>query len=319
MQNVLLGILLFAVAIFAIRRVIPGFFWSRGCSYQDRGEYEAAEHWFLKALSFEKGIQKITGQGTGVAHVCSNLGLLYHRQRKIQEAVSMFSTAINIYTDHHRIDEAAPVYASLGKVYFDNGDLQLAEDALNKALSIYRRRTGAQEAIDTIAALLDLISERRQGSSEPTQYTNMEYGFSFTIPAEWLKQRLVHQFSSTGGQVAISHKSHKATFNVSVGPPDRPECRAKETKAGAVRDFISRAPGRIGDVAVSTSTPIGGESNTVCAEYTGQRDIRGISVRTKEGLISIIHDGLEYAIQWSATSEYEDQVKAIIASFKFEN
>lgn len=317
MEKVLLGILLIAAAILAIRRGIPGFFWSRACSHENRGEYEAAERWFLKALSFEKGMQRIIGQGIGVAHVCSSLGLLYHRQRRIQDAISMFNTATKIYTDHHRIDESAPVYASLGKVYFDSGDLQLAEDALNKALSIYGLRTGTQEAVDTTTARLDLISERRQGPCEPTQYTNTEYGFSFTIPAGWVEQRLIHQFSSTGGQVAISHKSHKATFNVSVGPPDRPEWRTKSIRANAVRDFLARAPGRIGSVAETTSTPVGGESNTVSAEYIAQRNVRGASARVKEGMISIIHNELEYAIQWSAMPGYEDQVKVIVASFKF--
>lgn len=319
MQNVLLAILLIAGAIFAIRRGIPGFFWSRACSHQDRGEYEAAERWFLKALSFEKSVQRITGQEIGVAHVCSSLGFLYHRQGRNREAITMFSTAIKIFTDRHRINESAPLYASLGKVYFDSGDLQLAEDTLNKALSIYHYRTGAQKAIGTITALLDLISERRQSPSEPTKYTNTEYGFSFTIPAEWFKQRLVPQFSSTGGQVAISHKSHKATFNVSVGPLDRLEWRAKETRASAVRDFLARAPGRIGSIEVTTSTLVGGEANTVSAEYETHDAVRGVPAKFKNGLISIVHNGLEYVIQWQGTLEYEDHVKAIIASFLFES
>lgn len=293
----IVGIMAAFLVINAVIRGIPGFFCSRAISHQDHGEYEAAEHWFLKALSFENGVQRITGQEIRVAHICSSIGFLYHQQMKIQEAINMFSTAIKILTDRHRVDESAPVYASLSKVYFDKGDLQLAEDALDKALNIYRRRTGVQEAIDTATDLLNQISERRQGPSEATQYTNSEYGFSFTIPAEWLKQRLLDQFLSTGGQVAISHRSHKATPNVSVGPPDRPEWRAKETRAGAVRDFLIRAPGRIGDVAVSTSTPVSGESNTVSAEYETETDIHCVTIRRRDGLISIIHNGLECVLQ----------------------
>lgn len=318
MENVLLIILVSAAAIFALRRGVPGLFFSQGYAYQDRGKYEAAERRFLKALSFEKSLQRVTGKGLGVAHVCSSLGFLYHRQMRIQEAISMFSTAIKIFTDHHRINESAPIYASLGKVYFDNGDLQLAEDALNKALAIYSSRTAAQEAINTTTALLDLISERRQVADQPSKYVNVEYGFSFTIPSEWLKQRLVNQFSGTGGQVAVSHRSHKATFNVSVGPPDRPELRSKEARAKAVKDYLTQVPGRIGSVAVTTSAAVGRESNTVSAEYETETDIRGVTKRRQDGLISIIHNGLEYALQWSAERDLEKQVKVIIDSFKFE-
>lgn len=318
LESVLLGILLFGVMIFAIRRGIPGLITQQGYSHQDKGEYEAAEQCFFKALSFEKAIQKITGQRIGVALQYSNLGFVYHHQKRLKNAASMFKRAIEIYTDLRRLNDAAPIYGSLGKVYFDSGDLDLAEETLKEALTIYSRRPHAQEAMDTITALINLISERRQNTDEPSKYTNTEYGFSFTIPTGWVKQRLVQQFLSTGGQVAISHETHKATFNVSVGPPDRLEWREKETRARAVRDFLTRVQGRIGSVKVMTSTSAGGESNTVSAEYIAQRDIWGVSVKVREGLISIIHNELEYTIQWSAMPGYESQVREIIASFKFE-
>lgn len=253
----------------------------------------------------------------GEASECARRGFRYHKQRKMQEAIDMFKRFIEIYTDFDRINDAAPVYGSLGKAYFDNGDLDLAEGSLNEALTIYKRRTNTREAIDTINALLHLISERRQNIDSPSLYKNTEYDFSFTIPIGWLKQKLVQEFSSTGGQIAVSHKSHKATFNVSVGEPDQKEWVAKESRASAVRAFLSQTPGRIGAVAVSTAKQVGGESNTVCAEYMDQQDIRRVSIKQKNGFISIIRNGIEYTFQWSAVHEYEDQIKAIIASFRF--
>lgn len=249
----------------------------------------------------------------------ANMGLHYHKKRKIQNAVDMFKRAIDVYTDLGKINDTAPVYASLGKVYFDNGDLDLAESALQQALTIYKCRPHAQEAIKTITALLDLISEQRQNTDKPSKYENTKYGFSFTIPAGWVRQRLLQPFISTEGQIAISHKTHRATFNVSAGPPDRPEWREKETRARAVRDFLTKAPRRIGSVEVTTSASVGGELNTVFAEYETEIDIRGVSRRRRNGLISIIHNGLEYAIQWSAEPDFEEQVKGIIDSFKFES
>lgn len=248
----------------------------------------------------------------------ANIGLHYHRKRKIQNAIDMFKRAIDIYTDHGQINDTAPVYASLGKVYLDNGDLGLAEDTLQQALTIYRRRSHAQEAINTITALFDLIAEQKQSCEEPSAYTNAEYGFSLIIPAGWLKQKLVQQFSNTGGQIAISHNTHKATFNVSVGPPDRPEWKAREARANAVKEFLASTVGRIGSITITTSVAVGGEPNTVAAEYQTEKEIRGVKRKRRDGLISIIHDGLEYALQWSAERDLEKQVKEIVDSFKFE-
>ncbi|MBN2019754.1 MAG: tetratricopeptide repeat protein [Sedimentisphaerales bacterium] len=249
---------------------------------------------------------------------CANLGLHYHRKKKIKNAIEMFKQAIDIYTDLGQINDTAPVYGSLGKLYFDNGDLDLAEDNLQQALRIYRRCSHAQEAIATITPLLDLIAERRQRCDEPKAYTNAEYCFSFIIPADWLKQRLAQEFTTTGGQIAISHKTHRATFNVSVGPPDRPEWIAKEARTAAVREFLAHAPGRIGHVEITTSVAVGGEPNTVAAEYETETKIRSVRRRLRNGLISIIHIELEYALQWSAERDLEGQVKGIIDSFKFE-
>lgn len=165
MENFVIGILVIGATIFLIRRGIPGLLTWQGYSHQDRGEYKTAEQYFLKALSFEKTMEKITGQQIGVALEYSNLGLLYHKQQRINDAVSMLSRAIDIYTSLGRLNDCAPVYASLGKVYFDNRDLELSEEMLRKALNIYSRRKYAQEAIDTINQLLDSISKQKGDES----------------------------------------------------------------------------------------------------------------------------------------------------------
>ncbi len=128
------------------------------------------------------------------ASECTKLGLRYHEQRRIQDAILMFRRSIKLYTNDGRIDDAAPAYALLRKVYFDNGDLDLDEDSLQQALTIYRRRSHAQEAITIITVLFDLVFEQRQTCNTSSLYTNAEYGFSLTIPAGWLKQKLARQF-----------------------------------------------------------------------------------------------------------------------------
>ena len=63
------------------------------------------------------------------------------------------------------------------------------------------------------------------------------------------------------------------------------------------------------------TTPIGGEANVVIVEYATQAPVGGQMRQRKNGLISVVHSGLEYTLKWSAEQEYENQVRAIIQSF----
>jgi tetratricopeptide (TPR) repeat protein len=318
MQNYLLFGLVIAASLFVLRRAVPGFFCSRGYAHQDRGHYEAAERWFLRAAGWEEHIRQLTGQQRGVAIVYTALGLLYHCQNRTTEAAERLNSAISIYRNLGRVDDLAPVYASLGKLYYDTGDMTAAEQALNEALAIYSRRSVSGEAMEATARLLDRVAERRQDCDKPSTYTDTENSLSLIIPADWLKQRSVQDFSDAGGQIAISHKTHRATFTVSVGPPDKPEWIAQEARATAVREYLAHVPGRVSDAAVTTFRSVGGEQNTVWAEYQTESTICGATRRQQAGLISIVHHGLEYALQWSAEPDLEQQAKAIVDSFTFE-
>ncbi|HEX8072432.1 MAG TPA: hypothetical protein VF546_20970 [Pyrinomonadaceae bacterium] len=228
----------------------------------------------------------------------------------------MFNAAIEIYSDLGRVNDSAPVYASLGKLYFDSGDLSLAEEALEHALAIYCRRGRASESMDATNRLLDLIAERRAGADGAHRYANAEYGFSLTVPAGWVVQRLVSEFSSTGGQVAVSHKTHKATLNVSVGPTD---LRTREARADALRAFLAGVPERVGDYRVTSAVAVAGEPNAVCGECSTRRVVGGAPQLHKAGLLTILHNDLEYVVQWTAAAGYEDEVQAIVASLKFDD
>src|SRR5689334_13687821 len=50
-------------------------------------------------------------------------GLACHEERRTDEAIDMFKRAIALALSAGRKNEAAPAYASLGKVYFDVGEL----------------------------------------------------------------------------------------------------------------------------------------------------------------------------------------------------
>ena len=164
----------------------------------------------LLARAFSGILNKQEGK-ISTASRCARRGRRYHQQGKLHKAIDMFDRAIEIYTEMGRINDVASVYGSLGKAYFDKGDLCLSERNLKEALEIYKRRPKAQEAIETINVLLHLISERKLDTSLPSSYKNTVYNFAIDIPPAWLKQKLDPQFASTGG--ASGDLSHIAQSN----------------------------------------------------------------------------------------------------------
>jgi tetratricopeptide (TPR) repeat protein len=306
-------------ALIFLRGLIPKFFCSRGDAIRDRGDLQGAEGWYLLAARFEDWIKRLTGRERGVAIVKSSLGFLYHSQRRPVESADAFKEAIRIYTKLGLTQQTAPLYSSLGKLYFDFNELDLAEEALQQALAIYSRRPSSGEETKRVGILLDLISEKRTNCHEASTYVNGEHRFSFLIPAGWIKQRLAEQFVATGGRVAISHKTHCATFNVSVGPPDRPEDVFLPRRAAAARAFIAGSKERVGEVLTGLDVPVGNEPNSASAESEMKTAVRGVERRRRYGIISVIHHNLEYVLQWSAEPDYIPVVKQIIASFRFDS
>lgn len=246
---------------------------------------------------------------------CLQVGMTYHQQRRIEEAAQMYQRAITLYNECSQASDAAPAYASLGKLYFDTDALDLAEQQLIEGRARFAEQVGARDAVARIDSLLQLIAERRQASSADTHYADPIFHFSLTIPPGWVKQSLVGAFAQTGGRVAISHTSHAATFNVSVGPPDKPAWLAAEPRSRAAAEYVKTIPFRIGPVTTVDPTPIGGEANVVIVEYATQAPVGGQMGQRRNGLISVVHHGLEYTLQWSAEKEFEDQARAIIKSF----
>jgi tetratricopeptide (TPR) repeat protein len=269
---------------------------------------------------FARALSRTFNRDSGNNHEASGLtrrGLMLHEQRRIEEARHAFERAIEIYNEAGQPGAAAPVYGCLAKLLFDIGELDTAETALNRARELYSNRFDAQEAIRHIDALADLISERRQPLSGPIPYTDGEYHFSFVIAAGWLKQKQVHQFASTGGRIAVSHSTHAATLNISVGPPDRPEWSSKEARARDAKEYVRKIPRRIGGLDVRTSDSFDGEENAVAVEYEIEADVRGERRQRRAGFISVIHRDIEYVVQWSAERDLEPDVRQMISSFRF--
>lgn len=241
--------------------------------------------------------------------------LARHAARQIPEAIDLFTRAINLYEAAGQATAAAPLYASLGKLHFDVNEFDQAEQNLIRAQVLYRSWRKAGDALAATARILDLIAERRQNLDAPRSYRDPSC--SFDIPPNWANQKLQPSFVRGGGRIAISHRSHAATFNLSVGRLEEPEYQLPEVRAAAVKTFVSKIPHRIGDIEVRTFVPIDGENNVVVAEYdTGTLVWEAVRQR-RNGFLSIVHDGLEFALQWSAESDNEGETRGIVASFRF--
>jgi hypothetical protein len=90
-----------------------------------------------------------------------------------------------------------------------------------------------------------------------------------------------------------------------------------ERRAVAAKEFLHQLRDRVGRIHVQTFVPISGEENVVVAEFGTRVNVRGALQQRKNGFVSILHNGIEYTIQWSAEAEYEEQVRQIVASFSF--
>jgi tetratricopeptide (TPR) repeat protein len=164
-KAVVAGLLLAVNSIYILRKAIPGYFWRTAVSYQDNHDYEMAEKYLLKALTIEKVVQKMTGSAAGVAHISTSLGFLYHHQRRLGEAVEMFSRALSEFANNGHNATRAPILAAIGKAYFDSGELALAEDNLRKAREAYGHHPAALEGIRAIDSLLEAIVLKRDNQT----------------------------------------------------------------------------------------------------------------------------------------------------------
>ena len=94
----------------------------------------------------------------------ANLGLNYHNRKNILNSIKMYQQSIKIYNEIEQENDSAPVYASLGKAYFDFGNLEIAKDNFMKAISLYKNRPYSSNEIESINVLLNRIKELSQDS-----------------------------------------------------------------------------------------------------------------------------------------------------------
>ena len=146
-----------------------------------------------------------------------------------------------------------------------------------------------------------------QGTYDDTDYVDPEFHFTLRIPGGWRQAALVPRFRSTGGRLALT-ASNGAVFNVSCGAPDPAMPSDKIARVERAREFLAQSvPAVVGPPLRDVTTPISGEMNVARAEIS--------TVQGFHGLISILHEGIEYVLQYGGNERTRSQVEMLIASF----
>jgi hypothetical protein len=163
-----------------------------------------------------------------------------------------------------------------------------------------------------VVPLVARLIANPQATSSPTPqrpFSDHEGGFSLVIPAGWRTGHTSEEFRYHGGRATFSADGG-GTLNISCGDPDPGTPTDYEDRTSDAREFLSRITPATGYSIVARSGDVAGERNVAWVEAGWQGHFHGI--------LSIIHQGLEYVIQYQGTARHRADIEAIVASFHFD-
>jgi len=100
-----------------------------GLTYTQLGNYQLAEKYYLKALETAKNLGKSTYTGI----VNANLGKLYYKQNKLEEALKYYEKGSKIEVKGNNHYAAGRSFASMANIYLDKDEPEKAIQLLKKA------------------------------------------------------------------------------------------------------------------------------------------------------------------------------------------
>ena len=145
-------------------------------------------------------------------------------------------------------------------------------------------------------------------TGQPADKSDNWHEFFSAIPPGWLCMPLTSSLKAAGGRLALISPS-RASFNISSGPPDPQTPHDKWGRADAMKRFLrDSVPGALGDAVVDVVTPLSGEDNVARADIATGRGVHG--------LISIIHRGTEYVLQYEFRESERSQLESLIGAIR---
>lgn len=165
-------------------------------------------------------------------------------------------------------------------------------------------------AVDKVALLLRSMTRRTRFQSK-AEHEDKRFGFLMTIPNHWSKIPLTNQFMRDGGRLAVRSK-HGATLNVSCGAPDSNMPQDRSERNDRILHFLKSSFVK-GAVNRSAFIPARDDLNVAGGQV--------LTPAGSHGIISIVRDGIEYAIQYaipiSAPFSTVEEVNDLVLSFRF--
>ena len=119
--------------------------------YRGLGELDAAAEWYLQALAIGR---EIGGHAEG--HALNNLGLVYMRQHRLDEAVARLEEAVTRHRASGDRGGEAQALMNLGTAQGEIGSRTEARNSLTDALGIFNQIGDQERAAETVALLASL-------------------------------------------------------------------------------------------------------------------------------------------------------------------
>lgn len=109
-----------------------------GYAYSELGQYDLASEYLMKALSIREKLCEGRKPGPDIAGSCVNVGLLFHRERKYEEALQYYERALVITKDSlpEKNSLTATIYNNMGSSYHALNQLQQAKHYYSKGLEM---------------------------------------------------------------------------------------------------------------------------------------------------------------------------------------
>jgi len=149
-------------------------------------------------------------------------------------------------------------------------------------------------------------------------YHNDVLKFSCEIPANWKPKAGLAALFSGKNKATLAHIEGRGTATITATPLAQTTLQDKQARGETIKQELATGPAKGVAVTVETSSPVGGEDNAVCAEYPRYGVWRGAPCQWRVGRVSILHNNLEYRIDWETSHDFHDGAQQIIASFKFD-
>ncbi|WP_461632445.1 tetratricopeptide repeat-containing sensor histidine kinase [Labilibaculum euxinus] len=135
--------------------ILASVYKSLGGTYLLQGIFDSSEYYYREAIAQ----YKIIGDSLNIGKITGNIGIIYRRTRKYNEALKQYFKALTIYKSVNYKEGTASTYFNIGGVYQTLGDFDRALDFYKYAQQIYEKLGNSKRLINIFINMGSLYSE----------------------------------------------------------------------------------------------------------------------------------------------------------------